>query len=306
MAKVTVKTRAIVLQSIKYGDSSLVVKMLTEEMGVQSFMVKGVFGKKSKMKAALFQNMTLLEIVAEIGGSSLGFIKEISLAHYYKNNTVDFKKTTILIFISELLSKSIAESEPDTTLFNYVYESMLWLDEVESSYADFPIIFAMRLSFYLGFFPNIDTYTEGSCFDLLDGNFKTWNNDIYQIDAELSEAFYFMCQQSTDFFQIFRFSDSQIQNNSQVLNFLSQRRKESRMMFLSSNVRLCSQPTALFQVFRFSDSQIQNNSQVFRFSDSQILKTRRQLLEAVATYYKLHSDNIREIKSLEVLREIMV
>ena len=274
MAKVTVKTRAIVLQSIKYGDSSLVVKMLTEEMGVQSFMVKGVFGKKSKMKAALFQNMTLLEIVAEIGGSSLGFIKEISLAHYYKNNTVDFKKTTILIFISELLSKSIAESEPDTALFNYVYESMLWLDEVESSYADFPIIFAMRLSFYLGFFPNIDTYTEGSCFDLLDGNFKTWNNDIYQIDAELSEVFYFMCQQSTDFFQILRFSDSQIQNNSQV--------------------------------FRFSDSQIQNNSQVFRFSDSQILKTRRQLLDAVATYYKLHSDNIREIKSLEVLREIMV
>ena len=274
MAKVTVKTRAIVLQSIKYGDSSLVVKMLTEEMGVQSFMVKGVFGKKSKMKAALFQNMTLLEIVAEIGGSSLGFIKEISLAHYYKNNTVDFKKTTILIFISELLSKSIAESEPDTALFNYVYESMLWLDEVESSYADFPIIFAMRLSFYLGFFPNIDTYTEGSCFDLLDGNFKTWNNDIYQIDAELSKAFYFMCQQSTDFFQILRFSDSQIQNNSQI--------------------------------FRFSDSQIQNNSQVFRFSDSQILKTRRQLLEAVATYYKLHSDSIREIKSLEVLREIMV
>ena len=274
MAKVTVKTRAIVLQSIKYGDSSLVVKMLTEEMGVQSFMVKGVFGKKSKMKAALFQNMTLLEIVAEIGGSSLGFIKEISLAHYYKNNTVDFKKTTILIFISELLSKSIAESEPDTALFNYVYESMLWLDEVESSYADFPIIFAMRLSFYLGFFPNTDTYTEGSCFDLLDGNFKTLNNDIYQIDAELSEAFYFMCQQSTDFFQILRFSDSQIQNNSQV--------------------------------FRFSDSQIQNNSQVFRFSDSQILKTRRQLLETVATYYKLHSDNIREIKSLEVLREIMV
>ncbi|MBR6775770.1 MAG: DNA repair protein RecO [Bacteroidales bacterium] len=300
MAKVTVKTRAIVLQSIKYGDSSLVVKMLTEEMGVQSFMVKGVYGKKSKMKAAFFQNMTLLEIVAEIGGSTLGFIKEISLSHYYKSISSDFKKTTILIFISELLSKSIAESEPDTTLFNYVYDSMIWLDEVESSYADFPIIFAMRLSFYLGFFPNIDTYTEGSCFDLLDGNFKTWSNDIYQIDAELSEAFYFMCQQST-------VSRQQILSfPSPVLNFLSQRRKESRMMFLSSNVRLCSQPTALFQVFRFSDSQIQNNSQVFRFSDSQILKTRRQLLEAVATYYKLHSDNIREIKSLEVLREIMV
>ena len=51
MAKSTTKTKAIVLQSIKYGDSSLVVKMLTEELGIQSYMVKGVFGKKSKMKA---------------------------------------------------------------------------------------------------------------------------------------------------------------------------------------------------------------------------------------------------------------
>ncbi len=285
MAKVTVKTRAIVLQSIKYGDSSLVVKMLTEEMGVQSFMVKGVYGKKSKMKAALFQNMTLLEIVAEVGGSSLGFIKEISLAHYYKSNAIDFKKTTILIFISELLSKSIAESEPDTVLFNYVYDSMIWLDDAESGYADFPIIFAMRLSSHLGFFPNLDTYTEDSCFDLLDGNFKKWSNDIYQIDTELSKAFY---QLSTISYQSSAIDDG---SNASV---------QKPKVFSDSQIQKDS------QVFRFSDSQIQKDSQVFRFSDSQILKTRRQLLEAVATYYKLHSDNIREIKSLEVLREIMV
>lgn len=250
MAKVTVKTRAIVLQSIKYGDSSLIVKMLTEEMGIQSFMVKGVYGKKSKMKAALFQNMMLLDIVAEIGGSSLGFIKDISLSHYYRSISSDFKKTTILIFISELLSKSIAESEPDEVMFNYIYSSMLWLDEAESGYADFPIIFAMRLSYHLGFFPNLDTYTEGSCFDLLDGNFKRGNNnDIYQIDAELSKAFY-------------------------QLSVISSQQNLSRL------------------------------SQVFSLSGSLILSTRRQLLEAVVTYYKLHSDNVREIKSIEVLREM--
>jgi DNA repair protein RecO (recombination protein O) len=84
MAKTTVKTRAIVINAIKYGDSSLVVKMLTEEEGLQSFMVKGVFGSKSKMKAALFRNMTLLNIVAEIGNNSLGFVKEVTLSNYYK------------------------------------------------------------------------------------------------------------------------------------------------------------------------------------------------------------------------------
>ncbi len=238
MAKTTSKTRAIVLQTIKYGDSSLVVKMLTEESGIQSYMVKGVYGKKSKMKAALFQNMTLLDIVADSSDNSLGFIREISLSHYYESIATDIRKSTIIIFVSELLSKSIADSESDVALFNFIYESMLWLDNATSGYANFPIVFAMKLSSYLGFFPNLDTYTEGSCFDLLDGNFKKSGNDIYQIDKELSKAFYETCKQD----------------------------------YVSCNLN--------------------------------DLKTRRQLLDAIVSYYKLHSDNTREIKSVEVLREI--
>ena len=238
MAKITIKTRAIVLQSIKYGDSSLVVKMFTEEEGLQSFMVKGVFGKKSKMKAALFQNMTLLDVVAEIGNNSLGFIKEITLSHYYKSNSTDIKKITIILFISELLSKSITESETDTLLFEYIYQSMIRLDEAISDYVNFPIEFALNLSKYLGFYPNFDTYSEGSCFNLLDGNFKKSQSDIYQIDQELSKKFY-------------------------LLGTLK----------------------------NFSEISLNN-------------KERRLLLDAIITYYKLHTENIREIKSVDVLRTI--
>lgn len=238
MAKITIKTQAIVLQTIKYGDSSLVVKMLTKEEGIQSFMVKGVFGKKSKMKAALFQNMTLLDVVAEIGNNSLGFIKEITLSHYYKSNSTDIKKITIILFISELLSKSITESETDTLLFEYIYQSMIRLDEAISDYVNFPIEFALNLSKYLGFYPNFDTYSEGSCFNLLDGNFKKSQSDIYQIDQELSKKFY-------------------------LLGTLK----------------------------NFSEISLNN-------------KERRLLLDAIITYYKLHTENIREIKSVEVLRTI--
>lgn len=248
MAKTVIKTKAIVLQSIKYGDSSLIVKMLTKESGLQSFIVKGVFGKKSKMKAALFQNMTLLEIVAEISDKSLSFIKELSLSHYYKSISSDIKKTTIIMFISELLSKSITESETDTELFNFVYDLMIRLDDATSSYADFPIIFAMKLSAHLGFFPNIDTYTEGSCFDLLDGNFKKTSNDIYQIDNNLSNIFYKICLASS---------------NNDLSNF-----------------------------------------QILDFSNPQVLKIRRQLLDTIVTYYKLHADNLTDIKSHEILRSI--
>ena len=238
MAKITIKTQAIVLQTIKYGDSSLVVKMLTKEEGIQSFMVKGIFGKKSKMKAALFQNMTLLDVVAEIGNNSLGFIKEITLSHYYKSNSTDIKKITIILFISELLSKSITESETDTLLFEYIYQSMIRLDEAISDYVNFPIEFALNLSKYLGFYPNFDTYSEGSCFNLLDGNFKKSQSDIYQIDQELSKKFYLLGTQKN-----------------------------------------------------FSEISLNN-------------KERRLLLDAIVTYYKLHTENIREIKSVEVLRTI--
>lgn len=237
MAKTTTKTKAIVLQTIKYGDSSLIVKMLTEELGIQSYMVKGVFGKKSKMKAALFQNMTLLEIVADSGNNSLGFIREISLSYCYKSIATDIKKSTIIIFISELLSKSISESEIDTDLFKFIYNSMLWLDEATSDYANFPIVFAIQLSKFLGFFPNIDTYSEGSSFDLLDGNFKMTQNDLYQIDTELSKHFYSICNQQSE-------------------------------VLLSNAIR-------------------------------------RKLLESIVTYYKLHANEVRDIKSYEILRTLL-
>ena len=151
-----------------------------------------------------------------------------------------------MIFISELLSKSISESETDTELFNFIYDSMIWLDEATSSYANFPLFFSMQLSKYLGFFPNIDTYSEGLCFDLLDGNFKKWNNDIYQIDAELSKIFFLISRQS-----------------------------------LLKDTYTDSAATRLYD-----------------------LNSRRKLLDAIVTYYKLHADNVREIKSVEVLREV--
>ena len=237
MAKTTTKTKAIVLQTIKYGDSSLIVKMLTKESGVQSYMVKGVFGKKSKMKAALFQNMTLLEIVADSGNNSLGFIREISLSHCYKSIATDIEKSTIIIFISELLSKSISESESDTELFDFIYDSMIWLDDATSDYANFPIAFAIQLSKFLGFFPNIDTYSEGSSFDLLDGNFKMTQNDLYQIDTELSKHFYSICDPQSE-------------------------------VLLNNAIR-------------------------------------RKLLESIVTYYKLHANEVRDIKSYEILRTLL-
>lgn len=240
MANITEKTRAIVIQSIRYGDSSLIVKMLTEEYGMQSYMVKGVFGSKSKFRPALFQNMTLLDIVATSGKASLSFLKEISLAHNYNDILFNIKKSSIILFISELLSKSLPEAETDKALFNYVYDALIRLDAAESNYANFPLVFAMRVCHYLGFSPNIESYREDYYFDIFDGKFTKNQNILYPIDNELSKDFYHICSQ--DINQI--------------------------------NINI-------------------NN------------KKRRQLLEIVVYYIKLHVDNVKEIQSYEILREVL-
>lgn len=239
MANITEKTKAIVIQTIRYGDSSLIVKMLTEEYGVQSYMVKGVYRSKSKFRAALFQNMTILDIVATSGKASLAFIKEISLAHNYNDILFNVKKSSIILFMCELLSKSLPEAETDKLLFNYVYDTLLRLDEADDNYANFPLVFAMGLCHYLGFSPNTDSYKENSYFDIFEGRFTKSPNALYPIDNELSKDFYNICSQ--DIKQI--------------------------------NLNI-------------------NN------------KKRRQLLEVVVYYYKLHIDNVKEIQSYEILREI--
>ncbi len=233
------KTKAIVLQSIRYGDSSLIVKMLTEESGLQSYMIKGVFGKSSKMKPAHFQNMNLLDIVEYSNKSSLRFIKDISLSYFYKSIFNDFKKTSIVIFISELLSKTIVESDTDKNLFQFVYDSMIYLDTAEHNISNFPIIFAIKLCSYLGFSPNIETYSDGRYFDLLDGNFKDCQEGFYMIDSCLSKYFYDICSDDNDY-----------------------------VISINNDIR-------------------------------------RQLLEYIITYYRLHVENVKEIHSHEVLRTIL-
>lgn len=188
------KTKAIVIKTVRYGDSSLIVRLLTEDSGLQPFMVKGAFSKNAKVKAALFQPMTLLDIVRARSRSDLGFLKEASLNHTYHSIPFDMNKNAIVLFINELLSKTIQETETDTELFGFVYDALLSLDESEKSCADFPLKFSVELSRYLGFAPNTDGFRSGFIFNLEDGCFhQNRNGMLYVIDNQLTEKFFNLC-----------------------------------------------------------------------------------------------------------------
>ncbi|MGN0032702.1 MAG: DNA repair protein RecO [Candidatus Limimorpha sp.] len=190
----TDKTRAIALKGIRYGESSLIVKLLTEDIGLQSFIIKGALKKGSRIRSALFQPLTLLSIVRSKSKGELAYLKEVGVEYTYQNIPFNINKNTIVLFICELLSKSIQESEKDVELFNFIYDSLIHLDKAETNYVDFPLKFAIELSRYLGFAPNTNDYKEGYVFDLNEGSYcRNAMGIVFPIEGECNKIFKELC-----------------------------------------------------------------------------------------------------------------
>lgn len=166
------KTQGFVLQSIRYGDTSLIVKMFTLDNGLQSFMVKGVRGKNPNHRVAFFQPMTFLGFVQNNRNSKsrIGYIKDIELVYSCRSVATSVNKSAILIYLSDLLSHTLTQQERNESLYRFVLQSVEWLDLVETGYANFPLYFTLELSRFLGFYP-LSNYREHSFFDMMEGQF---------------------------------------------------------------------------------------------------------------------------------------
>ena len=178
--------QGIVLQSIRYGDTSLIVKVFTRSLGLRSYMVKGAFNRNSKSRAALFQNLHLINYVeaGKPNKSSLGYMKDVQLATVYQSIPFVMNKSAILMYVSELLSKTITEQEQNEPLYNFIERSMLWLDLVHQDYANFPLFFTLELTRHLGFYPKAN-HESGYCFDMMEGSFiHDYPLHPYYFDAE--------------------------------------------------------------------------------------------------------------------------
>lgn len=165
------KSRAIALSYLKQGESSIIAKIFTEEKGLQSFIVKGVRAKKAKKKLGLFQPLQLLNINAtHITKNSLQYISEITIAHNQVSDGIDMKKNFISIFVAEVISKVLLETEKDKALFKFIWELKNDLSNFEKINPNFPLIFLIGLSEQLGFLPSKDQI-DGDYFNLEFGEF---------------------------------------------------------------------------------------------------------------------------------------
>lgn len=180
------KTQGIVLQSLRYGDSSLIVKVFTYESGLRSYMVKGAFGRSAKYRAAFFQNLNILNYV-EVGkpnGASLGYLKDVQLSYVYQSLPYEPKKSAIMLYLSELLSKTLTGQEQNVPLFEFIVQSLRWLDLVEGQFANFPLFFTLELTRHLGFYPKTN-WQSGFCFDMMEGQFiQGYPVHPYYLDTE--------------------------------------------------------------------------------------------------------------------------
>jgi len=166
-------TRGIVFRQTKYSDTSLVVRILTEEAGLGSYIIKGARGPKSKIKASLFQPLTLLDLViSRKEKSELNHIREARVSYFYQQVPVDIRKSSILLFLNELLYKSIQEEAVNSELFRYIYDHLVMLDQTSENPANFHLLFTIHLTRYLGFYPQGKYKNESTVFDLAEGHFS--------------------------------------------------------------------------------------------------------------------------------------
>jgi DNA repair protein RecO (recombination protein O) len=169
------KTKGIVLRSIKYGETSLVVSIYTEMFGLQSYIVNGVrtYTKKGPGKANLFQPSAILDLVIYHNElKNLQRIREFKWSYLYQNILTDVIRNSVAMFMVELLQKTIKQPEANASLFYFIEDAFLHLDKAEDSVvANFSMFFALHLTSFFGFRLSDNFSDQNSILDLQDGNF---------------------------------------------------------------------------------------------------------------------------------------
>ncbi|MEO8934013.1 MAG: DNA repair protein RecO [Xanthomarina sp.] len=177
-------TNAIVLSKIKYRDNDLIVKCYTQKHGLVSYILRNVSSsRKGNSKAAYFQLLSQLQLVVlHKNNRSLQEVKEIKTHYMYRSLQTHVIKSSIVFFLAEVLSSTLKEEEVNLNLYSYLETTLQWLD-TNADYANFHLLFLLKLTKHLGFYPEMAQNNE-NWFNLVEGTFETTKTNIYAVTGE--------------------------------------------------------------------------------------------------------------------------
>ena len=194
-----IQSRGIVLNSIKYGDSSFIVKIFTEELGLLSFIIRRSKSKRSNNSSRIYSKLAILDIVFNHKEKkSIHNITEASLAHHYSSLNVNIFKSSIGLFLNEIIYKSIKEEEENKPMFEFIADSLISFDKLDQGINNFHMHFLWKFTKLLGFPPQNNFAPTNEYFNMEEGSFK---------NTAAAEPFYMDKQQSKEIHELIN-SDS--------------------------------------------------------------------------------------------------
>lgn len=165
-------TKGIVLHCMDYSETSIITRIYTEQLGLQSYIVKGVRKKGAKIKRNLFSPLSIINLVANHKESEgLRVMRDASCEYQLNGIATEMTKTAVSIYIGELLSHAFSAQMADPNLYHFIEDTVLSLDRATESISGFPLSFTIGLTEFMGFAPHNNFSASNSFFDMLNGNF---------------------------------------------------------------------------------------------------------------------------------------
>ena len=214
------KSRAIVLHTLKYSDEALIADLLTPENGLVSMMIRMSRSKRAAVRHTLFQPLAVLDVEWKPRPKAT-FQRPTGAqcALPFSSLPYDPHKSAIALFLAEFLHHAV-RNEPDArSVFPFVMRSIEWLDTSSRHFANFHLVFLLRLTRFLGFMPNVEDYAEGCYFDLRSSTFtseRPLHTDILEpTDAALMPK---LMRMTYGTMRVFRFSGAERSRLLEQLN----------------------------------------------------------------------------------------
>jgi DNA repair protein RecO (recombination protein O) len=166
------KTKGIVLKTTDYAENSVIAKIFTQKFGLQSYLINGVKKPKAKIRLNMLQPLHILDLVVyHKPNSNIQRISDARSEPILQTIPYDIIKSSLVLFMNEVIYKSLKQEHEEPIMFEFIAKSIELLDQTENGVANFHLIFLMKLTRFLGFYPDMSNADSSSFFDLKNGIF---------------------------------------------------------------------------------------------------------------------------------------